>query len=190
MSRAKVYCAVLRWLCAWVESEFVAPGPWWELWGSGGRAGREFRILTGWWGKQNSFWACWLWPRVSYPMAAGWRDCEMGGWGRLHSWWVCGWGGGVKCPEGREERHQGSSQLFWWCAAGSCGRRRCRRRTTRWVPLQKEYIMRVGALSRLRLRRKSLLGFLGQWCGVDLPGQVLGDVSTKILQFYPDACAY
>ncbi len=76
---------------------------------------------------------CWFWPgdsAVSSLMAADWRSCVLGGWDHLQCRGLCGWDGCCRCPGGRGERHQQSSQLLSLSIEGSCGRTRCRRHTT------------------------------------------------------------
>ncbi len=69
---------------------------------------------------------------VSSLMAAGWRSYVTGGWDHLQCRGLCGWDGCCRCPEGRGEGHQRSSQLLSLSVEGTCGRTRCRRHTTQW----------------------------------------------------------
>ncbi len=112
------------------------------VWGGGGAWGkREGRRETGesWTSWQPDAWSCpsvcWSWPgdsAVSSLMAAGWRSCVSGGWYHLKCRGLCGWDGCCRCPGGRGERHQQSSQLLSLSVEGTCGRTRCRRHTTQW----------------------------------------------------------
>lgn len=77
--------------------------------------------------------------------------CGMGGRGRLQKWWLCGRGGCCKCPVGRKERCQWSSQLsgllllsvspessgFFgqWCGFGAPGQVLCTQELSAGHPL-------------------------------------------------------
>ncbi len=119
-------------------------GWWW--WGGGqssvihgvreGRGARTGGSSASW---QPGGWSClsvclsWLGDSsVSSLMVADWRSCVSGGWDHLQCWGLCGWDGCCKCPGGRGERHQRSSQLLSLSVEGTCGRTRCRRHTTQW----------------------------------------------------------
>ncbi len=78
---------------------------------------------------------CWSWPgdsAVSSLKVADWRSCVSGGWDHLQCRGLCGWDGCCRCPGGRGERHQRSSQLLSLSVEGTCGRTRCRHHTTQW----------------------------------------------------------
>ncbi len=78
---------------------------------------------------------CWSSPgdsTVSSLMAADWRSYVTGGWDHLQCRGLCGWDGCCRCPGGRGERHQQSSQLLSLCVKVTCGRMRCKRHTTQW----------------------------------------------------------
>ncbi len=80
-------------------------------------------------------WVCWSSPgdsAVSPLMAADWSSCVTGGWDHLQCRGLYGWDGCCRCPGGRGERHQQSSQLLSLSVEGSCGRMRCRCHTTQW----------------------------------------------------------
>ncbi len=103
-----------------VVSEFSVA---WGKRGEGGKDGREFSFLTAWWSCPS---VCWSSPgdsAVSSLMAADWKSCVSGGWDHLQC---------CRCPWGRGERHQRSSQLLSLSVEGTCGRTRCRRHTTQW----------------------------------------------------------
>ncbi len=112
-----------------VVSEFS--GAWGKR-EEGGRDGRELSFLTAWWMKLSFSLLVLAWRLCSLLlMAADWRSCVSGGWDHLQCRGLCGWDG-CKCPGGRGERHQRSSQLLSLCVEGSCGRMRCKRLTTQW----------------------------------------------------------
>ncbi len=139
----------------WCGSQFVRVGGDLGVWtlggGGGGGVVSEFSVA---WGQRggggartggsSASWqpdgqscpsVCWSSPgdsAVSSLMAADWRSCVSGGWDHLQCWGLCGWDGCCRCPGGRGERHQRSSQLLSLSVEGTCGRTRCRRHTTQW----------------------------------------------------------
>ncbi len=126
----------------------VVYGVW--CWGGGGQSSvvrgvREGRVEGGArTGGSSASWqpdgwscpsVCWSWPgdsAVSSLMVADWRSCVSGGWYHLQCRGLCGWDRCCRCPGGRGERHQRSSQLLSLSVEGTCGRTRCRRHTTQW----------------------------------------------------------
>ncbi len=137
-SESKVTGGRTKWLvlvtvcvCVWGgESEFN--GAWDKREG-----GRETGQSSASW--QPDEWSCpsvcWSWPgdsAVYSLMAADWRSYVTGGWDHLQCRGLCGWDGCCRCPGGRGERHQQSSQLLSLSVEGTCCRTRCRRHTTQW----------------------------------------------------------
>ncbi len=108
---------------------------WWcmVVWGSeGGGQGREGVQLPDSLVDESCPSVCWSWPgdsAVSSLMVADWRSYVSGGWDHLQCRGLCGWDGCCRCPGGRGERHQRSSQLLSLSVEGTCGRTRCRRHT-------------------------------------------------------------
>ncbi len=105
-----------------------------DSWGKRGEGGARTGGSSASW--QPGGWSClsvclsWLGDSsVSSLMVADWRSCVSGGWDHLQCWGLCGWDGCCKCPGGRGERHQRSSQLLSLSVEGTCGRTRCRRHT-------------------------------------------------------------
>ncbi len=87
--------------------------------GRGGQ-GREGVQLGGW----SCPSVCWSSPgdsTVSSLMAAGWGSYVTGGWDHLQCRGLCGWDECCRCPGGRGERHQRSSQLLSLSIEGTCG---------------------------------------------------------------------
>ncbi len=108
-----------------------------DSWGKRGVGGARTGGSSASW--QPGGWSClsvclsWLGDSsVSSLMVADWRSCVSGGWDHLQCRGLCGWDGCCKCPGGRGERHQRSSQLLSLSVEGTCGRTRCRRHTTQW----------------------------------------------------------
>ncbi len=66
-------------------------------------------------------------PRLETPQSPPWWQqteeavCRVGGWDHLQCWGLCGWDGCCRCPGGRGERHQRSSQLLSLSIEGTCG---------------------------------------------------------------------
>ncbi len=129
------------------ECECVSSGGWVVVVGGGGqssvlrgvREGRGARTGGSSASWQPDGWSCpsvcWSSPgdsAVSSLMVADWRSCVSGGWDHLQCSGLCGWDGCCRCPGGRGERHQRSSQLLSLSVEGTCGRTRCRRHTTQW----------------------------------------------------------
>ncbi len=138
-----VLVSVWVWVCVCVS---VCSCGWWWWWGGGpssvirgvregrgGKDGREFSFLTAWWMKLSFSLFVLAWRLLSLlPDGSRLRSCVSGGWDHLQCWGLCGWDGCCKCPGGRGERHQRSSQLLSLSIEGTCGRTRCRRHTTQW----------------------------------------------------------
>ncbi len=105
------------------------------VWCGGGKDGREFSFLTAWWMKLSFSLLVLAWRlRSLLPDGSRLNKLCVGWVGSPAMQRALVWAGGgcCKCPGGRGERHQRSSQLLSLSVEGTCGRTRCRRHTTQW----------------------------------------------------------